>query len=385
MVIDPQASTPLARLRQVAHVLGGHFVDRDELIRLMILSTLASEPLLLLGPPGTAKSALISGFSQLVSARYFEYLLTRFSEPSELLGPLDIAAFREGHYRRRSEGMLPTAQLVFLDEIFKANSAILNSLLGLLNERRLHIGSERVDVPLIALFAASNEVPTDENLDALLDRFTVRMQTQNLEGHHFDRLLKAGLAHAAGQLLLPQPLLHADELLLLQAQVRARLDFSPDFLTVYKDLIFQLRGEGIPVSDRRAVRLLKLCAASALLEDRHTASLLDLHVLRYAWNRPEQRELVHAIVEPVLDKHRRAHPSGAPSLQHLDDLAAEFARLRRRLAQAAELSDVQLFACLRALSALRSAYASQPGELTSRALADIDRLLDDVLSARRAG
>src|SRR5690606_29084826 len=121
---------PLAvRLRRVAAELDRQYLGKSEVIRLLLIAIVAREHVVLIGPPGTAKSALIKSLAELVDARYFEYLLTRFTEPNELFGPVDIQAFREGSYRRKTEGMLPEAELVFLDEIFKSNSAILNSLL----------------------------------------------------------------------------------------------------------------------------------------------------------------------------------------------------------------------------------------------------------------
>ena len=102
--------------------------------------------------------------ARLIDARYFEYLLTRFSEPNEIFGPIDIKAFREGTYVRRVEAMLPDADIVFLDEIFKSNSAILNSLLSILNERRFFTGSASIKVPLSSLYGATNEVPNDDAL-----------------------------------------------------------------------------------------------------------------------------------------------------------------------------------------------------------------------------
>src|SRR4249920_804929 len=150
------------RFQEAARVMEQHFLDKQEVIRLLLVSVAAGEHMLLVGPPGTAKSALVRTFARLMDARYFEYLLTRFTEPNELFGPVDIAAFREGRYVRRIEGMLPQAEIVFLDEIFKSNSAILNSLLHVINERRFSNGPNVVDVPLISLYAASNEVPNDE-------------------------------------------------------------------------------------------------------------------------------------------------------------------------------------------------------------------------------
>src|SRR5688572_24830337 len=117
------------RFQEAARVLNTHFLDKQEIIRLLIVSAIAGEHMVLVGPPGTAKSALIRMFARLVDATYFEYLLTRFTEPNEIFGPVDIKEFREGRYTRRTERMLPESQVVFLDEIFKSNSAILNSLL----------------------------------------------------------------------------------------------------------------------------------------------------------------------------------------------------------------------------------------------------------------
>src|SRR5258708_1406782 len=139
MAVAPQQvqEDPLAtRLGRLARALEDRFLGKEEAIRLLVVAAIAAPHALLIGPPGTAKSALIRTFARLMDARYFEYLLTHFTEPNEIFGPVDIAAFREGRYERRTEGMLPAAEIVFLDEVFKSNSAILNALLTLLNERR---------------------------------------------------------------------------------------------------------------------------------------------------------------------------------------------------------------------------------------------------------
>ena len=247
---EPPAPTSLLveRAQELLRRLQRLYLAKDELGRLLVLSMIAGEHLLIIGPPGTAKSAMARTLARLVDARYFEYLLTRFTEPNELLGPVDLRAFREGSYRRRTEQMLPEAELCFLDEIFKANSAILNSLLSLLNERRVYIGGERLDAPLLSLFAASNEVPLDDSLAALLDRFLLRVRSSNVEGFHFQRLLELGLAHerhllggdAPAEL---QPILSVRDILQLRQALRERLRFGEDFLSRYKALLFQLRGE----------------------------------------------------------------------------------------------------------------------------------------------
>src|SRR6187455_792441 len=154
--------------------LGRFFVQKQEIIDLMVVAAIAQEPLLLVGPPGTAKSDLVIKFKdalKLPDGEYFEYLLTRFTEPSEVFGPIDIAELREGRYLRRDRGKLPTARLVFLDEIFKANSAILNSLLTVINERKFYQDGQPVPVKLRVLLAATNELPENAELAALKDRF----------------------------------------------------------------------------------------------------------------------------------------------------------------------------------------------------------------------
>ena len=156
---QPNLQQLAARFQQAAQLLDRSFLDKQEIIRLMIISVIAGEHMVLVGPPGTAKSALIRLFARLVDARYFEYLLTRFTEPNELFGPVDMKAFREGEYRRRVEGMLPQAEVVFMDEIFKANSAILNSLLTLLNERRYANGANVLQCPLLSVFGAFLNLP----------------------------------------------------------------------------------------------------------------------------------------------------------------------------------------------------------------------------------
>src|SRR5207237_6224842 len=192
------------------------------------------EHMLLVGPPGTAKSALVRLFSRLIDARYFEYLLTRFTEPNELFGPVDIRAFREGVYTRRTETMLPEAEIVFLDEIFKSNSAILNSLLTILNERSFANGSKIMKVPLISMFGASNEVPNDDNLAAIFDRFLLRVVSDNLDSYHFNRLVERGLRNELGKMSgaveSTRPVFSARELHELHRRYVGQVAFGDEFL-----------------------------------------------------------------------------------------------------------------------------------------------------------
>ena len=126
----------VGRLRaEVVAPIKERFVGRDEVVDLVALAVVSGEHLFLHGPPGTAKSALIRDFAEAVRGRYFEYLLTRFSEPNEVFGPIDLVKLKEGTVATVTTGMLPEAEFIFLDELFNANSAILNNLLSVLNER----------------------------------------------------------------------------------------------------------------------------------------------------------------------------------------------------------------------------------------------------------
>src|SRR5512140_1753813 len=195
MVAAHQQDSLPVRLAMIAQQLEARFLGKEEVIRLLLIATVAGEHAVLIGPPGTAKSALIRTFAKLLQARYFEYLLTRFTEPNEIFGPVDIAAFREGRYVRRTEGMLPDSEIIFLDEVFKSNSAILNALLTLLNERRYTSGGSVLKCPLLSCFGASNEVPSDETLTAIFDRFLLRIRSDNLDAYHFQDLLTKGVQH----------------------------------------------------------------------------------------------------------------------------------------------------------------------------------------------
>ncbi len=376
------------KLREVARRLESTFLGKSETVRLMLIAAVAGEHVVLVGPPGTAKSALIRLFAKLVRAEYFEYLLTRFTEPNEIFGPIDIKAFQSGTYERRMEGMLPTAEIVFLDEVFKANSAILNSLLGVLNERVYTVGGKVHRVPLISAFAASNEVPNDEDLMAVFDRFLLRVRSENLDSYHFHDLLLRGIDHEVSKIRGAyerlEPVLEAHELHALHAGFADRMRFTEQFLSTYKGLVFQIRAEGISLSDRRAIKLLKLFAASALLDGRAQCDDSDFFVLRHTWNNLDQAEILDGIVGPVVEAHYRAHPearrAGAAEVG-MDALVAELHRIRELLTSDAAVSDIQLFSQLKALSEIKAALEAIGTAPAKEAIARVDQLLGHVFES----
>jgi MoxR-like ATPase len=290
----------VARLRrEVVEPIKRRFVGRDEIVDLIVLAITAGEHLFLHGPPGTAKSALIRQFAAAVQGNYFEYLLTRFSEPNEVFGPIDLARLRDGTVATVTTRMLPEGEFVFLDELFNANSAILNNLLTVLNERVYRRGAEVHQLPLLSLFAASNHLPEDEALKALFDRFLVRCHVENLKREDMPRLLAAGweLEEAAPL----ESTVSAADLRALSRQVyRAELG---SIATRYAEVVGKVRDLGVALSDRRAVKVLKLVASSALICGRSVARVSDFWVFRYVWDREEQIAPLAALVAGVIEPH----------------------------------------------------------------------------------
>jgi MoxR-like ATPase len=340
------------RLRAgVIEPLKRRFVGRDEVVDLIALAVTAGEHLFLHGPPGTAKSALIRQFATAVRSRYFEYLLTRFSEPNEVFGPIDLVKLREGTVATVTTGMLPEGEFVFLDELFNANSAILNNLLTVLNERTYRRGSEVHRLPLLSLFAASNHLPDDDALGALFDRFLLRCHVDNLDRDEMPRLLAAGWALERSAPL--ESSVSSDDLRELARRVD-RVELG-GIVERYAELVWRVRDLGIGLTDRRAVKVLKLVAASAVLCGRAEARHSDLWVLRYVWDREEQVAPLAALVVGVIEPHAgetRAHPLAAPPervdaeqlARRLDALAGEVQSRTLSLSAAArareQLADV---------------------------------------------
>ena len=340
-VDTPDASQLAARLQEeILTSLRQSFVAKDEVVDLLGVSLVAGENLFILGPPGTAKSALVHALGQRLRGDTFSYLLTRFTEPTELFGPFDIRRLREGELVTNTEGMLSEASLVFLDELLNANSAILNSLLTVLNERVLHRGRERLKVKAMMFVGASNHLPEEDALRALFDRFLLRVRC---DAAPEDRLMEV---LDAGWKLESQPpvtsTLGPEHIRIIQ-QATSQVSLQP-ILKDYVELVHRIRHAGIAFSDRRAVKVQRIVAASALLCGRQEARLSDLWVLRYLWDRDEQIEVLRTLVQEIIQRDDAgtggaAHPR-ATAAEHPDaeTLARSLAWLEDRLQNDGEKS-----------------------------------------------
>jgi MoxR-like ATPase len=266
------------RLKAIIDTLERGLVERRHSVRLCFLAALAGEHTLLIGPPGTAKSELARRLHTVFrGARYFERLLTRFSVPEELFGPLSIKALEEDRYERHIDGFLPDASIAFIDEVFKANSAILNALLTLLNEREFDNGAGRVHCPLISAIGATNEVPEDEVADAFFDRFLVRVPVAAVSAASFGALLQVG--PGCGWVPPPPGLALDKNDLAVLATEAATVGISGALLAVLGELRHYFSVRQIYVSDRRWVKIVWLLRVAAASEGRSAVALWDLLLL----------------------------------------------------------------------------------------------------------
>src|SRR5688572_21732263 len=183
-------------VREALQDAGRGLVEREAMVELVALCAVAGEHLLVIGPPGTAKSEAVRRTAKALGGGYFEYLLGRFTEPSEIFGPVDLRKLKAGVVETETAGMLPEAEIAFLDEVFLGSTAILNTLLGLLNERVFRRGHTRVECPLRVCVGASNQLPEDEQPAAFADRFLVRVFLDPIPDPRLEELLEGGWALA---------------------------------------------------------------------------------------------------------------------------------------------------------------------------------------------
>lgn len=297
-----------AKLKTIMAEIACMFLEREEQILAVLRALLAGEHVLLLGPPGTAKSATIVEFMRrILGANYFEVLLTKFSAPEEVFGPVSIQKLQQDKFERAVDGYLPWAHVGFVDEVFKANSAILNSLLTLMAERKYKLGTQNIQAPLVSLVGASNETPQDTDLGAMYDRFMVRKVSDYVSPANVVNLLRPSTGANAGQ-----------HTLTLKEWEKARADVklvtvSDNILEEVASLKATMEHKGFKASDRRWRASIKLLQACAYIDGRNAVESDDLMVYGdVLWDDMKKAKTVQDEVGKIVN------PALTALLEHID-------------------------------------------------------------------
>lgn len=272
-----------AKFETALNELSGALIERDTEIELAIVGLIAGENVLFVGPPGTAKSLVADSVARFVSGRKFSALLGKFSTPDEVFGPVSITGLKAGTYERLMDGYLPKAHVSFLDEIFKGSSAILNSLLNVLNERVYVNGSVRVDCDTRLVIAASNESTNGDDNSALYDRFLLRKFVSPVSQSRRRDLLLAKINPTTSVHVTPEEIDAARE-------EAGRLEFSADALEAYDEIISKAEEEKIFPGDRRLRKSVNAVRAFAWLQGSPEVLREHLEILAHClWTNPEEQ------------------------------------------------------------------------------------------------
>ena len=285
-------------VREALHAASTGLVERETLVDLIALTAIAQEHLLVIGPPGTAKSEAVRRVARALGGKYFEYLLGRFTEPSEVFGPVDLRRLKEGYVETLTAGMAPEADIAFLDEVFLGSTAILNTLLGLLNERVFRRGHTMVQCPLRICIGASNVIPEDPSLAAFADRFLVRVFVDPIADSRLEDLLEGGWGLSLGRLLEQRASLEQVDFL----ASAARGSSTDAIREALAHAVRLLRRGGVDLSDRRIVKVQRLVAAAAVLAGRENPTEADLWPIVFAVPTAEGQRMARELLREVLDR-----------------------------------------------------------------------------------
>lgn len=306
------------RISKLLEALNKGVYERELELRLALLSSIAGESIFLLGPPGVAKSLVARKLKfAYKDASVFEYLMSRFSTPDEIFGPVSIKKLKnDDEYERVVEKYLPTADVVFLDEIWKAGPSIQNALLTVVNEKIFRNGNKEIKVPMKALLSASNELPAKgQGLEALWDRFLVRLVVEGIgEEENFNKMISEKLNAYEDSV---------DSACKISNDEYKEWDKKIDDVVVPENVFKVIRAirsyiadhntkdgnednveNQIYVSDRRWRKIVRLMRASAFLNDRNNVDLMDCFLITHCiWNEEEQRQTVDDLVREAIEKY----------------------------------------------------------------------------------
>lgn len=291
--IELRVNDAVKSMNEIVKELNNKYIEREDEIYMLALCVISATNCFMHGPAGTGKSGLTEDFARrIVNANYFRALMGKTTEPGEIFGPVSINAMKQDKYKVNTTGKLPTAHVVFLDEVFKCNSAVLNSLLTVMNEKLFFNDGEQ-EVPLVTLIGASNEYIEEDSLAALYDRFLCRWHVNYIQdSSNRLALFKGFLDSRKGKSKLQKAALTTvgkteidiEDLFLLNEKVK-EVDINIKVLKEYNKLFNTLEKKGIVVSDRRKNESLKILQASALLDGRDYVDVSDFMALKYTlWN-----------------------------------------------------------------------------------------------------
>ena len=295
----------LNKLNNIESELNNEFVERSELIKIMLLSIVTNSNLLMLGPPGTAKTLISKAMcNRIDNSNFFEWLLNKSSDPSELLGTFSIKGMENDQFKRMTAGKLPEANIAFIDEVYKCNSPTLNALLSIMNEHIFFNDGKAIPVPLISMFAASNEPPEDESLLAMHDRFLFRMEVEYVhDASNKKRMFNNYIYDRAG---INNSSVHTtitlEELKMLQEKAKS-IPVPKAIINKFINLTNSLnKNSTIQISDRRANECFKVLQGSALLHGRSKVGLDDFNALKYVlWEKKEQIDVIGSEIAKIVN------------------------------------------------------------------------------------
>ena len=370
-------------LKRIEGELNIEMIERPDAIRAILIALITRQHGVFLGPPGTGKSWLITKVARRIATfgqngnglKTFVRLITKTTQPEELFGPVSIGALKNEQFKRVVTNMLPEAELAFLDEVFKGSSAILNTLLTIMNEREFDNGTDRIPVPLISLFAASNEMPQGEDLNAMWDRLVLRVMVDYTTDSGFARLIRTAAAPVMNT-TLTKP-----ELLAIQDTVRQVAIPSTTYGAI-ETLRKDLRTKGIIVSDRRWQWATTLLQGQAILEGRTTVEEDDLMILKEAlWSAPEQRSDIGRMAA------RLANPLNAKAVELSDQVESAFASFTEAQNNATNKTD-QMNSAVETNVKIKDALVhlgrlQEQAQAQGRPTARIDRVIEEVTAKQQ--